>query len=84
MQTQQSRGKATNNQYDPCVVEFKVWCNQMYTGAPLETRFTLTEGKLVAFLQMNVIRRKSKNGNEELGILTIKAYCNAIVDLYRT
>lgn len=84
MQTQRFRAKATNNQYDPRVVEFKVWCNQMYSGTPLETRYTVTEGKLVAFLQMCVIGRKSKNGEEEVGISTVKAYRSAIVDLYRT
>ena len=33
---------------------------------------------------MNVIGRKSKNGVEEVGISTVKAYRSAIVDLYRT
>ena len=84
MQTHRFRAKATNNQYKPRIVEFKVWCNQMYAGAPLETRYTVTERKLVVFLQMNVIGRKSKNGDEEVGISIIKACHSAIVNLYRT
>ena len=45
MQTQRFRAKATNNQYGPRVVEVEVWCNQMYVGTSLETRFAVTEGK---------------------------------------
>jgi len=84
LDNQRHRAKATNNQYDPRVVEFKQWCDQYFENDTLETRYTVTEAKLVSFLRMEVIGRMSKkNQNEEIGESSIKAYKNAIVDLYK-
>ena len=84
LQNQRHRANATNNQYDPRIREFKEWCDRIYCRDDLTTRYTVTEDKLIAFLQMNVIGRKSKSGNGEIGHSSILAYRNAIVDLYRT
>ena len=55
----------------------------MYHGASIKTRYKVTEGKLVAFLQMQVINRSNKRTGKEIGLATVKAYKNAIVDLYK-
>jgi hypothetical protein len=84
MNNQRHRSKSTNTQYDPKVAEYKSWCDEVYGLNPVETRYTVNEAKLVAFLQMKVIGRKQKNGDQEIGISTVKAYRNAVVDLYKT
>ena len=83
MQNQRFRAKNTNDAYDPRVDEYKAWCDNMYHGASIETRYTVTEGKLVAFLQMQVINRSNKRTGKEIGLATVKVYKNAIVDLYK-
>lgn len=80
---QRFRAKNTNDAYDPRVDEYKAWCDNMYHGASIETRYTVTEGKLMAFLQMQVINRANKRTGKEIGLATVKAYKNAIVDLYK-
>ena len=60
LDNQRHRAKATNNQYDPRVIEFKQWCDQYFENDTLETRYTVTEAKLVSFLRMEVIGRMRK------------------------
>ena len=84
LQNQRHRAKNTNTSYNPKIKEFKSWCDQIYGAADPSCRYTVTEGKLVAFLQTCVINRKSKTSDREVGISTVKAYRNAVVDLYKT
>ena len=84
LQNQRHRAKNTNTSYDPKIKEFKSWCDQIYGAADPSCGYTVTEGKLVAFLQTCVINRKSKTSDREVGISTVKAYRNAVVDLYKT
>ena len=83
VQNQHFHAKNTNDAYNPRVDEYKTWCDNMYHGASIETQYTVTEGKLVAFLQMAVINRANKHTDKEIGLATVKAYKNAIVDLYK-
>ena len=84
LDNQRHRAKSTNNQYDPCITDFKKWCDTYFENDPLETRYTVAEAKLVSFLRMEVIGRKNRNNeNEEIGESSMKAYKNAIADLYK-
>jgi len=77
------RAKATSTSYDPRQLEFKNWCNEVYPSDPPETRYTVTKAKLVSFLPLKVIGRKCKNSDNEIGESSVKAYRNAVVDLYK-
>ena len=46
VQNQRFRAENTNTQYDLKVAEFKQWCDEMYSGAPLETRYTVKTNNL--------------------------------------
>ena len=84
IQVQRHRPKKTNDQYDPKVKEYRKWCDTIFASETVETRYTVTEAKLVAFLQMKVIGRQRRSGGGQIGIQTVRAYKNAIVDLYKT
>lgn len=61
MQIREHRPKKTTQQYEPKIKEFREWRGRMYSQHSEESRCCVTENKLVAFLQMQVIGREKKN-----------------------
>lgn len=90
VENQKHRAKSTKQQYGPKVKEFQSWCDKLFSNEPTRSRYLVTEEKLVSFLQMEIIGRKKRNiksdengEQNEVGISTVKAYKNAIVDFYQ-
>lgn len=79
-----NRPAATSSAYEPKKKEYMAWCDEMF-DTPIDHRYIVSEGSLVAFLQDKVIGRRRKTGKEEkeIGESTVNQYVNALTELYK-